>query len=121
MTKTVMVVDDAVSVRGLVGMTLLNGGYQVIEACDGKEALNKISGRTVHLIIADLYMPNMDGMELIRALKGDSRYKHIPIVVLTKESRPEMKREGQMAGVKAWVVKPFKPDTILNVVKKIIG
>lgn len=116
-----MIVDDAVSIRGLASMTLENSGYRVIEATDGNDALEKISGQHVDLIIADLYMPQMDGIELIQRLKADSRYKFIPIVVLTKESGPDMKRQGQMAGAKAWIIKPFKPNTILNVVQKIIG
>lgn len=122
MTKTVMIVDDALSTRGLLHMTLSTAGYDVIEAGDGKEAIQKLSGREeVHLCIVDLYMPNMDGMELIKTLKASPQHKFIPIVVLTKEDDPEMKRKGQAAGAKAWIVKPFKPKTILDVIKKIIG
>jgi two-component system chemotaxis response regulator CheY len=121
MAKTVMVIDDAISTRGLLSMTLSNAGYNVIEAADGKEALHTLAGKEVHLFIIDLYMPNMDGMELIRTLKASAPHKFIPIVVLTKEDSPEMKRKGRDAGAKAWIVKPFKPNTILDVVKKIIG
>ncbi|OQX27267.1 MAG: two-component system response regulator [Desulfobacteraceae bacterium IS3] len=121
MAKTIMVVDDALSVRGLMSMSLENAGYRVIEANDGKDALNKLSGQDVHLIFVDIYMPNMDGIELIKTLKANPRYRLIPVVVLTKEGSPERKQEGQAAGAKAWIVKPFKPKTILDVVKKIIG
>ncbi len=121
MAKTIMIIDDAISTRGLISMTLENAGYQVVEAQDGKDALQKLAGKEVHLFIVDLYMPNMDGMELIRALKASAQHKSIPIVVLSKEDSPEMKRKGQGSGAKAWVVKPFKPKTILDVVKKIIG
>lgn len=121
MSKTIMIVDDALSVRGLVKMTLENAGYDVVEAGDGKEALSRIPMQDVHLIFVDLYMPNMDGMELIKTLKADPRHKYIPVVVLTKENEPDVKRQGQEAGAKAWVVKPFKPKTILDVVRKIIG
>jgi len=121
MSKTIMIVDDALSVRGLVRMTLENAGYEIVEAGDGKDALKKISMQNVHLMFVDLYMPNMGGMELIKTLKADPLYRHIPIVVLTKESEPDVKREGQAAGAKAWVVKPFKPKTVLDVVRKIIG
>jgi len=121
MAKTIMVVDDALSVRGLMSMSLENAGYQVIEANDGKDALNKISNQDVHLIFVDVYMPNMDGIELIKNLKANPRYRLIPIVVLSKEASPERKQEGQAVGAKAWIVKPFKPKTILDVVKKIIG
>jgi two-component system chemotaxis response regulator CheY len=121
MSKTVMIVDDALSIRGLIKMTLASPGYQIIEACNGKDALDKLSQQVPDLIILDIYMPEMDGMELIRVLKADPKHKFIPIVVLTKEKDPEMKRRGQAFGAKAWVVKPFKPDTILNVVQTIIG
>ncbi|QTA88064.1 response regulator [Desulfonema magnum] len=121
MPKTIMIVDDAVSIRGLAAMTLENAGYQVIQARDGKDALEKISGQKTDLIIVDIYMPNMGGIELVKTLKANSQYKFIPVVILTKESDSDMKRQGQMAGAKAWVVKPFKPKTILNVVRKIIG
>ncbi|MDM8514825.1 response regulator [Desulfobacterales bacterium HSG16] len=122
MQKTILIVDDALSVRGLLKMTLEGSGYKVAEACDGKDALNKVSTlKSLHLIFVDLYMPNMGGMEFIKALKASPKHKFIPIVVLTKESDPAMKREGQAAGAKAWVVKPFKPETIVNVVQKIIG
>lgn len=116
-----MIVDDAISTRGLVKMTLENAGYQVIEACDGQDALSKIVGQKVNMIIVDLYMPNMDGMKLIKALKADPHHKIIPIVVLTKENEPAIKKQGQMAGAKAWIVKPFKPKSILTAVQKIIG
>jgi two-component system chemotaxis response regulator CheY len=119
--KTIMIVDDAISTRGLVKMTLENAGYQVIEACDGQDALKKLPGQKVNLLIVDLYMPNMDGMKLIKALKADPYHKIIPIVVLTKESEPSIKKQGQMAGAKAWIVKPFKPKSILTAVQKIIG
>lgn len=116
-----MIVDDAVSIRGLASMTLESAGYQVIQARDGKDALGKISEQKTDMIIVDFYMPNMDGIAFIKALKTDSEHKFIPIVVLTKESSPEMKAQGREAGANAWVVKPFKPKTILNVVQKIIG
>lgn len=123
MPKTVMIVDDALSIRGLVRMTLENAGYGVVEANHGKDALEKLAihASAVDLIILDLYMPEMNGMELIRTLKSDPKRKFIPVVVLTKEDDPEMKRKGQRSGVIAWIVKPFKPNTILNVVQKIIG
>ena len=120
MPKTIMIVDDAVSIRGLASMTLESAGYRVIQAHDGKDALEKISKKT-DLIIVDFYMPNMDGIEFIKALKSNSEYKFIPIVVLTKVNSPDMKDQGRKAGAKAWVVKPFKPKTILNVVRRIIG
>ncbi|MBC7320422.1 response regulator [bacterium] len=121
MMKSILIVDDAVSMRGLVAMTLRNAGYEVIEASDGKDALKKLETKRVNLIITDLNMPNMDGITLIKTLKSMPTFKLIPIVMLTTESQAEKKLEGQKAGAKAWIVKPFKPDTLLDVVRKIIG
>ena len=121
MAKTIMVVDDAKSMRGLISMTLQSAGYDVIEACDGQDALEKIDGQKVNMVISDLNMPNMNGIELIKNLKQNPKYKFLPIVMLTTESEDSKKKEGQAAGAKAWMVKPFKPDTVLKVVGKIIG
>jgi two-component system chemotaxis response regulator CheY len=121
MSKTIMIVDDAISIRGLASMTLENAGYQVIEAQDGKDALEKAAQNKVNMIITDINMPRMGGIELIQSLKADSRFRFIPVVILTKETEPEFKRQGQAAGAKAWINKPFKPKTILGVVQKIIG
>jgi len=121
MAKTILIVDDARSMRGLVAMTLKSAGYDVVEACDGQEAVEKIGGQKINMVISDLNMPRMDGIALIKALKADPRYKFLPVVMLTTESEEEKKREGQMAGAKAWIVKPFKPETVVKVVQKIIG
>jgi len=121
MPKTVMIVEDVKSMRGLVAMTLNTAGYMVIEAGDGKEAMKKLSENKVHMIISDVNMPNMNGIEFLTGIKKDYRYKYIPVVMLTTQGDEESKRLGQMAGAKAWVVKPFKPETIVKVVQKIIG
>lgn len=121
MGKTIMIVDDAKSMRGLISMTLQSAGYEVVEACDGQDALDKIGRHNVNMVISDLNMPNMNGIELIKSLKQDPKYKFLPIVMLTTESEDSKKKEGQMAGAKAWLVKPFKPETVLKVVQKIIG
>ncbi len=121
MGKTILIADDARSMRGLVAMTLQTAGYDVVEACDGMDAVNKIRGQKVHLVISDLNMPNMNGIELIKTLKADAQYRFLPIVMLTTESEESKKKEGQSAGAKAWIVKPFKPEVILKVVQKIIG
>ncbi len=121
MGKTIMTVDDSASVRQMVNFTLKTSGYDVIEARDGKDALAKIGGVRVHLVIADLNMPNMNGIELIRALRADPAYKFVPIIMLTTESQASKKQEGKEAGATGWIVKPFKPDQLLNVVKKVIG
>ena len=122
MGKKILIVDDAASMRGLVAMTLKKSGYEVVEASDGKDALTKLSSvGKVDLIITDLNMPNMDGIELIKTLKTDMKYRFIPVIMLTTESQEAKKEEGRKAGAKAWIVKPFKPDVLVNVVKKIIG
>lgn len=119
MAKKIMTVDDSASVRQMVTMTLKNAGYDVVEACDGKDALSKLSG-PVDMIITDLNMPNMDGITLIKSVREQSQYKFIPIVMLTTESQAEKKQEGKNAGATGWIVKPFKPDQLLAVVQKVL-
>lgn len=121
MPKTILIADDAASMRGLVSMTLRSKGYEVIEAEDGIDALSKMKGSKVGLIVSDLNMPNMDGIELVKAVKAIPEYKYIPIVMLTTEGQAEKKEAGRQAGAKAWIVKPFKPDVLVDVVRKIIG
>lgn len=118
-SKTVMIVDDSSSLRTVVGMALKGAGYDVIEGCDGKDALNKLTGQKVHLIITDLNMPVMDGIEFVKQVKQHPNYKFTPIIMLTTEGQENKKQEGQAAGVKAWVVKPFQPDQMLGAVAKL--
>lgn len=119
--KSILIVDDAASMRGLVAMTLRTNGYEVTEAADGLDAIEKLKGKKVNLIVSDVNMPRMNGIELVKTLKKNPAYKFVPIVMLTTESEEQKKKEGQQAGAKAWIVKPFKPDVLLQVVKKIIG
>ncbi len=119
MSKRILTVDDSSSVRQMVGFTLKDAGYEVVEAVDGKDALTKLSG-TVDMIITDLNMPNMDGLELIRQVRALPNYKFVPIVMLTTESQAEKKQVGKEAGATGWIVKPFKPDQLLAVVKKVV-
>ncbi|AGW14944.1 response regulator [Megalodesulfovibrio gigas] len=121
MPKSILVVDDAVSMRSLMAMTLRGAGYEVQEASDGKDALGKLSGAKFDLILTDLNMPNMDGISLIKEVKTRPNCKFLPVVMLTTESQESKKEEGRQAGAKAWIVKPFKPETLLGVVKKILG
>jgi len=118
--KNILIVDDSASVRQVVSITLRQAGYDVIEGNDGKDALSKLTGQKVHLIISDVNMPNMDGISLVKAVKQLPAYKFTPIVMLTTESQEAKKREGQEAGAKAWIVKPFKPDQLLGVVQKLV-
>lgn len=120
MAKTIMIVDDSVSMRLVVSMALKGAGYDVIEGSDGENALSKLSGQKVHLIISDVNMPNMDGISFVKALKQMPNYKFTPVIMLTTESKEEKKREGHAAGAKAWVVKPFKPELLLGAVQKLV-
>ncbi|MGE3537621.1 MAG: response regulator [Candidatus Tectimicrobiota bacterium] len=120
MAKTILMVDDSASLRQVVTIALTGAGYEVVEACDGKDALGKLDGRKVHLIISDVNMPNMDGISFVKAVKQLPNYKFTPIIMLTTESQEAKKQEGQAAGAKAWVVKPFKPEQMLMAVSKLI-
>lgn len=120
MAKTILIVDDSSSVRQVVGITLRGAGYEVIEGCDGKDALTRLDGRKVHLIVSDVNMPNMDGITFVKQVKALASYRFTPVIMLTTESADDKKREGQAAGAKAWVVKPFKPEVLLNAVQKLI-
>ncbi|WP_353120354.1 response regulator [Nitratidesulfovibrio sp.] len=120
MSKLIMTVDDSASIRQMVGFTLRNAGYEVIEAKDGKDAVSKLSG-PIKMVITDLNMPNMDGIELIRQIRATPAYKFIPVVMLTTESQATRKQEGKAAGATGWIVKPFQPEQLLAVVKKVLG
>ena len=120
MAKCIMTVDDSASIRQVVGFTLRGAGYEVLEAVDGVDARTKIQP-TVQMVITDLNMPNMDGIELIRALRADPQYKFVPIVMLTTEAQEATKQAGKSAGATGWIVKPFKPDQLLAVVRKVVG
>lgn len=120
MAKTIMIVDDSPSLRQVVNIALKGAGYDVIEACDGKDAISKLDGKKINLIISDVNMPIMGGIDMVKEIKQMAQYKFTPIIMLTTESQDKMKQVGKEAGVKAWVVKPFKPDQMLNAVGKLI-
>ncbi|MBF0317920.1 MAG: response regulator [Nitrospirae bacterium] len=120
MAKKIMIIDDSATLREVVKATLLKAGYDVLEAVDGKDALKKIAGQKINLIICDVNMPNMDGITFLKEIKQDAAHKFVPIIMLTTESQESKKQEGKAAGAKAWVVKPFKPETILAAVEKLI-
>jgi two-component system chemotaxis response regulator CheY len=119
MAKTILIVDDATTVRTVVGAALKTAGYEVIEGLDGKDALGKLTGQKINLIITDLNMPNLDGIGLVNAVKQHPNYKFTPIIMLTTEGQEDKKKAGQAAGVKAWVVKPFQPEQLLAAVAKL--
>jgi two-component system chemotaxis response regulator CheY len=121
MAKTVLTVDDSPSIRQMVAFTLKGAGYDIVEAADGQEGLDKAKGRSVDLVLTDQNMPVMDGLTLIKNLRGLPSYKSTPILMLTTESSDAMKTSGRAAGATGWLVKPFDPQKLLDVVKKVIG
>jgi two-component system chemotaxis response regulator CheY len=120
MAKNILIVDDSASMRQMISFTLKDAGYDVITAGNGKEALTKLDGTKVEMVLTDLNMPEMNGIELIRQLRAKPGYKFIPIVMLTTESQETKKQEGKQAGASGWIVKPFKPDQLLDTVKKFV-
>ena len=117
----ILAVDDSASMRQMVAFTLKDGGYEVVEASDGVEALALAKQHKCDLVLADVNMPNMDGITLTRELRSLQEYKYTPILVLTTESGTDKKSEGRQAGATGWIVKPFNPDQLLNTIKKVMG
>lgn len=118
--KTILTVDDSASLRQMLGVVLRGGGYDVVEAVDGMDALSKLTGQDLNLVLTDINMPKMDGLEFTRQLRAMPQYKFIPIVLLTTESQADKKLQGKAAGATAWIIKPFDPDQLLAVVKKVM-
>ncbi len=121
MAKIIMTADDSASVRQMVSFTLTQAGYEVVEAVDGEDALEKLGRMLVDMLFADLNMPKMDGIELIREIRKNPRYKFLPIVMLTTESQASKKEEGKEAGATGWIIKPFRPEQLIGVVRKVLG
>jgi two-component system chemotaxis response regulator CheY len=121
MAKTILAVDDSSSLRQMVAFSLKAAGYQVVEAVDGQDGLEKAKQQTVDLVLTDQNMPKMDGLTLIKSLRGLPTYAKVPILMLTTESSDEMKSKGRAAGANGWLVKPFDPQRLIEVVKKVIG
>ncbi len=120
MSKVIMIVEDSATMRQMVGFTLKRNGYEVIEAEDGSDAMGKINGSPINMIITDLNMPNMDGLEFIRNVRQNPSCKYTPIIMLTTESQETKKSEGRAAGATGWIVKPFSPEQLMAVVEKVI-
>ncbi|BCS53732.1 response regulator [Geobacter sp. SVR] len=121
MSKVIMTADDSASVRQMVCFTLKQNGYDVVEAVDGRDALAKLAGQKVDMLITDLNMPNANGLDLIKGVRSGGINKFIPIIMLTTESQDAKKSEGKAAGATGWIVKPFKPEQLIAVVKKVLG
>lgn len=115
-----MTADDSPSMRQMISFTLKEAGFDIVEAEHGQDALNKLNGGPVDMLITDLNMPVMDGLELIRQVRALPQFKYIPIVMLTTESQAEKKQEGKAAGATGWIVKPFTPDQLVGVVNKVL-
>jgi two-component system chemotaxis response regulator CheY len=121
MMKKILAVDDSASIRQMVKFTLVKAGYEVMEAVDGKNGLDTAGRQKFDLIITDLNMPNMDGIEMITALRKLSGYGFTPILMLTTESQAEKKESGRKAGATGWIVKPFNSDQLIGVVQRLIN
>ena len=118
---TILAVDDTASMRQMISFTLNSAGHEVIQASDGDEALKVIQGKKVDLVIADVNMPNMDGITLVKSLRELAEFKFTPILMLTTESQETKRQQGKVAGATGWIVKPFNPEQLLSVVKKVLG
>jgi two-component system, chemotaxis family, chemotaxis protein CheY len=119
MAKTVMIVDDSGSFRVVVKLALQKAGYETVEAVDGKDAVDKLDGRKLNLIVCDVNMPNMDGLSFLKHLKSTGSYKFTPVIMLTTESQESKKAEGKAAGARAWITKPFQPSQLVDAVNKL--
>ena len=119
MGTTVLVVDDSSAMRALLGVALRQSGYTVLEARDGREALGRLEERPVDLVVSDCIMPVMDGMSFVRVLKQDPELRRIPIIMLTTESQGAQIQQGRALGVQAWIVKPFKPEKLVEAVLRV--
>ena len=120
MAKKILIVDDSSSVRTIARTALREQGYEVIEAGNGREALEKLAAERVHLVVSDVNMPVMDGITFLKELKGHPTSKFVPVIMLTTESGQDKKQEGRAAGAKAWIVKPFQPATLVDAVAKLV-
>ncbi len=120
MTKTILIVDDSESIREVVNFTLEKSGYNVLSADDGTEAIKHLDGKHIDLIITDLHMPKMNGIELIKEVRKINEYKYTPILYLTTESQHSKKMEAKEAGATGWIIKPFMPEKLISAIKKIL-
>jgi len=118
---TILAVDDSASMRQMVSFTLKGAGFDVTEASDGSEALKIAQTKKFDLVLSDVNMPVMDGIQLVTELRKLSDYKFVPVLMLTTESSGDKKMEGKKAGATGWIVKPFNPDQLLNTIKKVLG
>lgn len=121
MSKRILIADDSASMRQMVSFTVKGAGYEVVEAVDGADALTKLQAGGMDMLITDLNMPNLDGISLIKQGRALPSAKFIPMIMLTTESQDDKKQAGKAAGATGWIVKPFKPEQLLMVIKKVLG
>jgi two-component system chemotaxis response regulator CheY len=119
--KRILTVDDSASILQVQKLVLTGAGYEVVQAVDGQDALGKLNGSPIHLVLTDLNMPRLDGVGLIRAIRANPVHRLVPVVMITTESKDSKKQEGKEAGATGWIVKPFTPEQLLAVVRKVIG
>ena len=119
-SKTILVVDDSVTMRQMVAFTLTEAGFSVVEGENGQDALSKLGSQAVHAIITDLNMPVMDGISFIQKVRAKGEYRFTPILMLTTETQAEKKQQGKAAGATGWIVKPFNPPQLLQVLAKVL-
>ena len=118
--RSILAVDDSASMRKMVAFTLAGAGYQVVEAVDGQDAFQKAQANNFDLVLTDQNMPNLDGLGLTRKLRESEKYQSVPILILTTESSDAMKQAGRAAGATGWLVKPFDPNRLIEVIQKVI-
>lgn len=121
MAKKIMTVDDSPTIRQMLGMALKGAGYEVVEAENGKDALSKLESEPVSMLITDLNMPQMNGIDLIRSVRQSPGLRFLPIIMLTTETQEAKRQEGKAAGASGWIVKPFKPEQLLKVVQMVMA
>jgi two-component system chemotaxis response regulator CheY len=119
MAKNILTVDDSATIRQTIRLTLSSAGYNVAEAASGNQALEQCAAKSFDLVVTDLNMPGIDGIELIRSLRARPQFKFTPILMVTTDSQQERKMQGKAAGATGWIVKPFTPEQLLGVVKKV--
>ena len=122
MSKKILIVDDSRTIRQQVSFTLSKGGFTVVEAVDGQDGIAKLDANAdIAMIISDVNMPNMNGIEMVEAIKAGGKHSLVPIVMLTTEGSGELIERAKAAGAKGWLVKPFKPDQLIAAVNKLTG
>lgn len=119
MSKRVLIVDDSASARQVAGIAMTHAGYEVVEANDGADGISKLSGK-LDVIISDLNMPRMNGIEFLKAVKAHPNYKFTPVIIISTEAGEGKKSQVRAAGAKAWITKPFQPQTLIDIVSKLV-